>query len=61
MQKWQGWAFHREIVEQTPRQRTVACARKIRVLFTWLQLKMSEEECLRFSQEGRREPNCRAF
>ena len=45
------------------RQNTAARASKIRVLFTWLQLRMNEEECLRFSQEGRqgREPDCREF
>lgn len=49
--------------EQTHRQNTAARASKIRVLFTWLQLRMNEEECLRFSQEGRqgREPDCREF
>ena len=58
-----GDRMQRKQCEQTHRQNTAARARKIRVLFTWLQLRMNEEECLRFSQEGRqgREPDCREF
>ena len=58
-----GRGLQRRQREQTHRQNTAARASKIRVLFTWLQLRMNEEECLRFSQEGRQgwEPDCREF
>ena len=48
---WQDKALHvEEIVwTNTQAENCGMCKKKIRIIFTWLQLKMSEEECLRFS------------
>lgn len=48
-----GHSMQRKLYAQKQGQSTVACAIKNQMTFTWLQFRMSDQECL--------EPHCREF